>query len=223
MSPAKRPDPTGSRVMDVVAGPQGSGKSTFFPVSGRPRDAFNVDERRKQLNGGIAQRIPPSVRRQATTEYEAFIETHIHEGRGFAIEATLARDITFEQAKRARQGGFRIQLTYVAAGVDECCERVANRVELGGHGVPVAVIRATHEASTRNLVRAIREFDLVVVYDNSSRARLDQTLHEAKPRLVLEARSGVVTHRAADPPDWLVTALSGTPYEGEADQGRGPR
>jgi len=30
--------------MDLVAGPQGSGKSTFFPVSDRGHESFNVDD-----------------------------------------------------------------------------------------------------------------------------------------------------------------------------------
>ena len=40
----KRIDSPGSPVMDLVAGPQGSGKSTFFPVSDRGHESFNVDD-----------------------------------------------------------------------------------------------------------------------------------------------------------------------------------
>ena len=49
--------------MDLVAGPQGSGKSTFFPVNESGFDAFNVDEHRKALNRGSAQNIPNSQNR----------------------------------------------------------------------------------------------------------------------------------------------------------------
>jgi len=62
--------------MDLVAGPQGSGKSTFFPVADRGGDSFNADDRRRQLNRGSSRKIPPHVRRQVVAEYEAFINEH---------------------------------------------------------------------------------------------------------------------------------------------------
>lgn len=101
--------------MDLVAGPQGSGKSTVFPVADRGTRAFNVDDRRRELNHGSSCNIPLDVRRQAITEYEHFIEGNIRRGGSFSIEVTLAKEITFEQARRARQVGYRVQLTYVAA------------------------------------------------------------------------------------------------------------
>ncbi|MBI2920021.1 MAG: hypothetical protein HYY18_02930 [Planctomycetes bacterium] len=54
--------------MDLVAGPQGSGESTFFPVNESGFDAFNVDEHRKALNQGSAQNIPEAVLLKALAE-----------------------------------------------------------------------------------------------------------------------------------------------------------
>jgi predicted kinase len=82
--------------MDLVAGPQGSGKSTFFPVAHRGLDFFNIDDRRRELNRGSSQRIPQEVRRRAIKEYQEFIEEHIRRRRSFAIEVTLGQEITFE-------------------------------------------------------------------------------------------------------------------------------
>lgn len=94
--------------MDLVAGPQGSGKSTFFPVAHRGHDFFNVDDRRRELNRGSSHRIFPEVRQRAIKEYRAFIEQHIRRRQSFAIEVTLGKEITFEQAERARRAGFRV-------------------------------------------------------------------------------------------------------------------
>ena len=102
--------------MDIVAGPQGSGKSTFFQVADRGFDSFNVDERRRELNRGSAQGIPEPVRERSVRELQAFIEGHIHEGRSFSFEATLAREVTFEQASQAKSRDFEVLLTYVATG-----------------------------------------------------------------------------------------------------------
>ena len=194
-------------VMDLVAGPQGSGKSTFFRVQESGHDAFNIDAHRKRLNRGSAQKIPLDVQKKAAADYEAFIEGHIRMKRSFSIEVTLGKEVTFEQAVRAHQEGFSVQLTYIAANLDDCIERVAKRVERGGHGVKLGVLQKTHAASMRNLARAIQEFDIVRVYDNSRRARLEDDPDESGPRLVLEAECGEVTFRASNPPRWLKDAL----------------
>jgi predicted ABC-type ATPase len=198
--------------MDLVAGPQGSGKSTFFPVADRGRAAFNVDDHRRRLNRGSARDIPDRIRRRAIADYEAFIEAALRDHRSFSIEVTLAKDVTFLQAKRARELGFLVQLTYIAAGVEQCIARVAGRIALGGHGVPPSVIRDTHVASLRNLPRALREFDVVEVYDGSVQGRLDESLYEAQPRLLLEARRGTVTYVATSVPAWLKGALAETEF-----------
>lgn len=199
--------------MDVVAGPQGSGKSTFFPVANRGHDFFNVDERRRALNRGSSQKIPLEVRQRAIKEYREFIEEHIRRRKSFAIEVTLGKEITFEQAKRARQAGFLVQLAYVAAELDDCVNRVAIRVERGGHGVSAGVLRETYAASMRNLSCAVREFDLVQVYDNSREAQVGDAPEDIQPQLVLEAQRGAITYVRLQPPRWLSAALAGTLYD----------
>jgi len=194
--------------MDLVAGPQGSGKSTFFPVSDRGHESFNVDDRRRELNRGSPKRIPPDVRRQVLVEYREFIESHIRRRLSFSIEVTLAKEITFEQARRAHEAGFRVHLTYVAAEVEECIQRVANRLRRGGHGVSPAVIRETYSSSMRNLSRAMREFDLVQVYDNSHRAHPEEATQDTEPQLVLEAQRGAITYVRSSPPGWLSAELA---------------
>ncbi len=202
-------------VFDLVAGPQGSGKSTFFPVAGRGFDAFNIDDHRRVLNGGSSKDVPDTIRRQAVADYEAFIKNHLRKRLSLSIEVTLAKEITFKQARRARKVGFRLQLTYIAAEVEECIRRVANRLDRGGHGVPPGVIRETHTASLRNLISALTEFDIVQVYDNSRQAALDDDPMSLIARLALETQGGKVVFAAADPPQWLRTALAGTDFQPE--------
>jgi len=206
-------DSPAARVMDIVAGPPGSGKSTFFRVADRGNDSFNIDERRRELNKGSSRNIPAAVRQQSIAEYEAFIEGHIRDGRSFSFEATLAKDITFQQADRAKRAGFEVHLTYVVTKVEECVERVKMRALRGGHAAPESVLEDVHAGSMRNLSRAIRSFDVVQVYDNSVQAERGERLHEAKPTLVLEARQGTVAYVAAAAPEWLKAALTGSEYE----------
>lgn len=199
--------------MDLVAGPQGSGKSTFFPVAERGfGDHYNIDDERRRLNRGVSRDIPGSVRVQARARYAAFIDEHIRARRSFSIEVTLAREVTFQQASRARASGFLVQLTYVGAPVDECVRRVRARVQAGGHGLPEPAHRQTYADSVANLRRALEIFDVVEVYDASIRAQLDEPLHLASPRRVLATRAGEVAFRDPHEPPWLADALRGSRF-----------
>ena len=196
--------------MDLVAGPQGSGKSTFFHLADRPFTAFNIDEHRKKLNQGSSQNIPAEVKKRATEDYEAFVRTQIESKSSFSLEVTLANEATFDQANTAQNDGFQIHLTFIAAAVDVSIERVAMRVSGGGHGVSPDVIRQTYAKSMQNLSRAISKFDVVLIYDNSYQAGPDDGPAVVQPRLVLESKGGRISFVDSTPPEWLKSALSGT-------------
>ncbi|HBY63912.1 MAG TPA: hypothetical protein DEH78_29145 [Solibacterales bacterium] len=78
-------------------------------------------------------------------------------------------------------------------------ERVKIRADKGGHSAPEALLRGIHEASLRNFGRAIREMDILRVYDNSEWG--------AVPSLLLETSRGRVVFRRSHLPRWLVQVL----------------
>lgn len=84
---------------------------------------------------------------------------------------------------------------------------MANRVDLGGHGVRKEVLKTTYADSLQNVTRAIREFDVVQVYDNSRRTRVDADPSEYLPRLVLESQGGAIIYKSANLPRWLKNAI----------------
>jgi len=192
--------------MQVVAGPSGSGKSSLFPVAATGVDHFNVDDRCAQLNGGSYVRIPPDIRAQANADCEAFIAARIAARNSFAVEATLRTDITFRQAAEARAKGFVLLMEYISAGSpDECIRRVTIRADRGGHSASPSRVRATYQASHKNLLRALREFDLVTVHDNSRPRR--------PPVRVLQVAAGRgVTQQAKKLPRWLSGLLKGSEF-----------
>lgn len=186
--------------MHVVAGPPGSGKSSLFPLRGIGFDFFNIDDRCAELNGGSYLAIAPEIRKRANAECEAFIEAHIRDGVSFAVETTLRTDITFRQAAQARERGFALLMEFVAtASAEENVERVAIRADAGGQSAPPAQIRETYAVSLANLARALREFDVVTVYDNSSR--------EESPTVVMIQAHGKVRFRSPNLPAWAASAL----------------
>lgn len=193
------PPLTPSPRMLVIAGPPGSGKSTAFPVKVSGLAFFNADDRAAELNGGDYLGISPVIRAAVNLEFERFIEGQIERGESFAYETTLRTSITFEQARKAKAKNFATIMLFLAVSeVAEAIERVAIRVESGGHPIEPAILRQTYEASLAHLPQAILEFDLVRVYDTSG--------SEGK-RLVLVSAKGKIEFLANQPPAWLARAL----------------
>jgi len=97
--------------MIVVAGPPGSGKTRYFPVTAFGVDAFNIDDRCAQILGSY-RAIPSDVRRAVAKECERFVLDHIDRGRPFAVETTLRTTSAMEQAELARKNGFATEMRY---------------------------------------------------------------------------------------------------------------
>jgi predicted ABC-type ATPase len=108
--------------MLIVAGPPGSGKTTFFPVTAFGVDSFNIDDRCAQILGSY-RAISREVRRAVAKECERFVRDHIEHGLSFAVETTLRTTASIEQAELARKRGFTTHLRFVAT--DSITENVA--------------------------------------------------------------------------------------------------
>ncbi|HXN31266.1 MAG TPA: zeta toxin family protein [Polyangiaceae bacterium] len=187
--------------MIVVAGPPGSGKTRYFPVTAFGVDAFNIDDRCAQILGSY-RAIPRDVRRAVAKECERFVLDHIDRGRSFAVETTLRTTAALEQAELARKNGFATEMRFVATdSIAENLARVLQRAQAGGHGASEREIRAIHQASVTNLRTAVAAFDRVRVYDSTPRW--------APPRLVAAARGGRLARQGATPA-WLEGALAGS-------------
>jgi len=196
--------------MTVVAGPPGSGKSSRFPVSSFQVDCFNADDRAAELNFGSYHKISAEIRARINREFEQWILDHIQSRQSFAIETTLRGPITFEQARLAREHGFRTAMEYVIPGtVDECVRRIMERSYRGGHSASERLVGEIYEKSTKNLVKALNfdesAIEVVRIYDNS---RLGENVRE-----VLSFRRGRPQFIANVIPAWLELLFKGTKFE----------
>jgi predicted ABC-type ATPase len=193
--------------MLVVAGPPGSGKSIAFPVRAHGVDAFNIDDRCAELNGGSYVGIAPETRRAAVAEAVQFIDLHIAMGRSFAVETTLRTRAAIEQGRRARDRGFDTRALFIATESAEInVARVDRRARMGGHGAPPDEIRAAYRASITLLPALLEAFERVWLYDNSAEH------HPGRPSLVrvADVEDGAVTWVRAGPvPSWADGALAG--------------
>jgi predicted ABC-type ATPase len=187
--------------MLVVAGPPGSGKTTYFPVTAFGVDSFNIDDRCAQIQGSY-RAISRDVRRAVSKECERFVRDHIERGMSFAVETTLRTAAAIDQAELAWKRGFATHLRFIATdSLAENVARVLQRAQGGGHGASERDIRTIHEASIANLPRAIGVFERVRVYDS--------TLPWTVPRLVATAHEGRLARHGASP-EWLKAALNET-------------
>ena len=187
--------------MYIVAGPPGSGKSTAFPVAAFGVDYFNADDHAAALNNGSYRDIPRDVRSRVNVLFETFVLEHIDARSSFALETTLRSAVTFEQAALARRAGFVVEMRYLCLPNFEMhLERVKMRADRGGHSAPEPVLRGIYESSISNLPRAIREMDLIYVYENGEWGKT--------PMILLQAEHGDVVYRAERIPQWLAGSLA---------------
>lgn len=194
-------------VMYVVAGPSGSGKTSAFPGSCFGCDYFNADDYAAQLNGGSYLGIPMSIRKEAGTVCEKFIEDQIVAGKDFATETTLRSTLVFDQMKRAHDAGFAVRFSYVCVNnIDTLIDRVAGRAVLGGHSASEETIREIRAKSLGNLPRVLKELgktiDLLNLYDNS--------VFGISPKRIASFQGRAIVFIVAELPAWLEEALEKT-------------
>ena len=138
--------------MIVIAGPPGSGKTRYFPLTAFGADSFNIDDRCAQILGSY-RAIPREIRRAVAKECERFVLDHIEHGRSFAVETTLRTTAAIGQAELAHKAGFATQMRFVATdSIAENVTRVLQRAQAGDMVLPSA-------RSARSTMRASRTCD----------------------------------------------------------------
>ena len=211
--------------MVIVAGPSGGGKSSLFPVKLLKNvDPWNNDDYRARLNGErlgrpepIYTNIPKDITLQAGAAMERFIEEHIAQRKSFAFETTL-RPVTFDQARRATENGFRVEMLFVAAGdVELHIDRVKSRGNGGGHSASEASLREIYARAMGHLVTAFQAnqrgtIETLGVFHNLPADR-STDLEPPEPLCVAEMVRGNPVVLANYAPDWFHSAVRGTQFE----------
>lgn len=200
-----------SPVLIVIAGPNGSGKTT---VTERLRadhwsdgvEYLNPDEVARDRFGDWNS--PAAVLRAAAWT-EARREELLAAGAGLAFETVLSRPDKLDFARRAVERGYFVRVFFVGTSSPIIsAARVAQRVMLGGHTVPIEKIISRYAGSMANLSTLATVAQRVYVYDNS--------VDGADARLFARVADGVVRRTYAEPrPAWIDSALAGLPRHPE--------
>jgi predicted ABC-type ATPase len=153
----------------VLSGPNGAGKSTA--AAHLLRGMLSVEEfvNADTIALGLSAYRPEAVAIAAGRVMLERIRFLASERRDFAFETTLSGRGHARWLRHLRSTGYRTHLSFLSLpGPDLAVARVADRVRLGGHDVPEAIVRRRFTAGLENL------FDLYLpivdgwqIYDNS--------------------------------------------------------
>ena len=123
------------KVLYIIAGANGSGKSTFAEVLLKEKNlAFlNADEIAKEIAPNAINSVPIS----AGKEYFKRLAEFFKENLSFAVESTLSGNNITRIINKAESQNYKTILVYsFLQSCTACIKRVKTRVKNGGHDVP---------------------------------------------------------------------------------------
>jgi predicted ABC-type ATPase len=183
-------------VCTILGGANGSGKSSIYAALSLVGRFVNADVVARHLDALHPERVSVTAGRLVLRELDQLLAT----GESFVYETTLSSHQSIGLMRRARDGGYEVDLAYVSLrDADLHVERVASRVAAGGHGIPEGTIRRRYETSLERLRDAIRLADRTSIVDNSSLAG---------PSLLMQITDGAITLNTLIPMDLLHTRIA---------------
>jgi predicted ABC-type ATPase len=153
----------------VIAGPNGSGKTTFskkfLPDYVECLEFVNVDL--------IAKGLSPFTPERAILQAGRIMLEQIHSlgnrGIDFGFETTLAGKTYLKLLNELKQKGYSIHLFFLwIKSVKLALERIELRVQQGGHSIPEATVRRRFRRGIFNFFHKYQPIvDSWVIFDNS--------------------------------------------------------
>ena len=180
-------------VLIVIAGPNGSGKTTITSKILRHEwleDALyiNPDQVAQERFGDWNS---PEAVMQAAQYCEQQREQCLAQRHSLIFETVLSSEGKVDFIRRAHEAGYFIRIFFVATSHPTInASRIAQRVLEGGHDVPIPKIISRYQKSILNCKRVAAIADRVYVYDNS--------VDDAEARLLFRMTDGLLFKRYAD-------------------------
>ncbi len=190
-------------VLIVIAGPNGSGKTTITSKILRHEwmeDAVyvNPDQVAQERYGDWNSE---EAVMKAVLYCEQQREDCLRNAKSLIFETVLSSDGKIDFIRRAHSAGYFIRIFFVATKHPSInAARIAQRVMEGGHDVPIAKVISRYYKSIINCKRCISLADRVYIYDNS--------IDDADARLLFRTSDGKLYKQyVEDIPEWASTIL----------------
>jgi predicted ABC-type ATPase len=153
--------------LGIVAGPNGSGKTSFYEQVLRlqfPR-WVNADEIGRTLIEAAGSKRDLAAARLAEEQRESWLAERVT----FAFETVFSRtEHWIEFLRRAKGFGYRLQLFFICTSDPVMnAARVQTRMGRGGHAVSLDKVVARYPGSIRTALEARRIVDELWLYDNT--------------------------------------------------------
>ena len=191
-------------VLIVIAGPNGSGKTTITSKILRHEwleDALYINPDQVAQDRFGDWNSPEAVLKAA--QYcEEQREACLRQGQSLIFETVLSTDSKVDFIRRAHEAGYFIRIFFVSTAHPAInAARIAQRVMEGGHDVPISKIISRYPKSILNCKRVTAIADRVYIYDNS--------VDDAEARLLFRITDGRPFKRYTDDiPEWALTILN---------------
>ncbi|MBO7429128.1 MAG: zeta toxin family protein [Paludibacteraceae bacterium] len=185
-------------VLIIVAGPNGSGKTTVTSKILRHQwleDSvyINPDNVAQERFGDWNSE---SAVLKAAKYCEEWREQCLVEKRSMIFETVFSSDEKVRFVERAVEAGFFVRLFFVCTSSPTInAARIAGRVMKGGHDVPISKIVSRYQKSILNCKFVIKSVQRVYLYDNS--------VENGEAQLLIRYADGRVAKRyCASLPEW---------------------
>jgi predicted ABC-type ATPase len=183
-------------ILHILAGPNGSGKTTFFEtaVSEKFIDPalpfINVDLITRNLSGGYTAENFARADEMARQEISRYINLR----EDFMIESNLATQRDYDWIDGVKKKGYEIVLYFLCTeNIEINFGRVQKRVAEGGHSVAVSIIEHRYKMGLTYLKGKLHLFKKVYLIDTSSETAL----------VMAELSDGIIQRKEASSPKWV--------------------
>jgi predicted ABC-type ATPase len=136
----------------IIAGCNGAGKTTasntILPELLNCFEFVNADNIAKGLSPFNVEKVAFEAGRIMLTRIDELLKQKID----FAIETTLSSKTYISLIHKAKEKGYNVKMLYVwLESAEVAVDRVASRVENGGHNIPEDIIRRRYKRGLNNL------------------------------------------------------------------------
>lgn len=181
-----------SKQIEIVAGPNGSGKTTFAQVYFKIRNGKSRFINADRIAAGLAPGNEQQAAFHAGRVMLAAVEEALENGESFSFETTLSGRAWLGFLKKAKQRGYRITIYFVyLQKVSMNVKRIRQRVIEGGHGIPRETVIRRYSRSFENFWKLYRPIaDEWFVFDNSGSKPLEVQTKEKFEELPVDEKNG---------------------------------